>query len=188
MPIGWLEKRFRPDGNAGSVFSIDYIGLFKAGYRLVLLDIDNTLVRHGQDHPSEAAVAAVRRILAAGLACIVVSNARSSRSKVFCERLRVTCVPGAGKPSPRGVLRACRMAGVDPGRTVLIGDQLFTDVAAAHRAGCAAIRVHPLHPAEPLFLRAKRLLERPLVRRFGLDRRYMSLPSPGSGCGMRKEP
>jgi HAD superfamily phosphatase (TIGR01668 family) len=180
MPGSWLENRFRPDGNAGDVDSIDYSGLYAAGYRLVLLDIDNTLVRHGQDKPDNAAVETVRRIREAGLACIVVSNARSSRSKAFCAKLGVTCVPGAGKPSPGGVLRACRIGGTAPDRAVLIGDQLFTDVAAAHRAGCAAIRVHPLHPSEPLFLRVKRLLERPLLRRFCLDVRYMSLPVPKS--------
>lgn len=178
MPGNWLDKWFRPDGNALGVLGIDYIGLYNAGYRLVLLDIDNTLVPHGQDRPDPTAAETVHRILKAGLACIVVSNARSSRSRIFCERLGVSCVPGAGKPSTRGVLRACSLAGVDPVRTVLIGDQLFTDIAAARRAGCASIRVQPLDPSEPFYIYIKRLFERPLIRRYHLEKPYLSLPSP----------
>lgn len=40
------------------------------------------------------------------------------------------------KPHPEGVLKACTMSGVDPGRAVMIGDTP-TDIEAGKRAGCA---------------------------------------------------
>jgi HAD superfamily phosphatase (TIGR01668 family) len=177
----WLGRRYRPDGNADSILDIDFDAVSAAGYRLVLLDIDNTLVMHGKDQPDATAMEAVRRVRMAGMDCIVVSNARSSRSRVFCDRLGVDCISYAGKPSPRGVLEACRRKDVPAGFAVLIGDQLFTDVAAARRSGCASILVRPRSRTEPFLLKLKRLLEQPLVRCFRLDRLYMALPSPHTG-------
>lgn len=177
----WLGRIYRPDGNADNILGIDFDEVYTAGYRLVLLDIDNTLVAHGKDRPDETAIEAVRRIREAGLDCTVVSNARSSRSKVFSDRLGVDCISYAGKPSPRGVLEACRRKGVPASLAVLVGDQLFTDIAAARRSGCASIRVRPRSRTEPFPLMLKRLLERPLIRWLGLDRLYMTLPSPHTG-------
>ena len=177
----WLGRMYRPDGNVDSILDIDFDAVSAAGYRLVLLDIDNTLVMHGKDQPDETAIEAVRRIRMARLDCIVVSNARSSRSKVFCDRLGVDCISYAGKPSPRGVLEACRRKGVPAGFAVLVGDQLFTDIAAARRSGCASILVRPRSRTEPFPLMLKRLLERPLIRCFSLNLQYMTLPSPHTG-------
>ncbi len=181
VALRWMEKTWRPDGNVADILDIRFPDLFDAGYRLVLLDIDNTLVSHGLKLPDDHSFEAVARIRAAGLECIVVSNARSSRSRTFSERLGVECVSYAGKPSPRGVLEACRRMGIHPDRSVLVGDQLFTDIAAARSAGAASIRVQPLSWSEPPHMHFKRVLERPLLRWFRLDNTYMALPVPRSG-------
>ena len=174
----WIDRCWRPDGNTTDILDLDFAAIRAAGYRLVLLDIDNTLVPHGTAKPDERAFETVSRIRSAGLECMVVSNARSARSKRFSDQLGVDSLPYAGKPSPRGVLSACKSKGIPPAQTVLIGDQLFTDIPAARRAGAGSIRVEPISRREPPHVVLKRIIERLLHHRFGLERAFLSLPSP----------
>lgn len=55
-----------------------------------------------------------------------------------------------GKPEPHMVLDALARLGTDPARTVMIGDQVRTDVAAGKAAGVRTIQVTTGVPAEPL--------------------------------------
>ena len=59
-----------------------------------------------------------------------------------------------------------RDMGTDKSDTVLMGDQVFTDVWAAHNAGIRAILVPPINDKRDLLTRFKRLLERPVLRKY----------------------
>jgi predicted HAD superfamily phosphohydrolase YqeG len=50
-----------------------------------------------------------------------------------------------------------------PSQCAAIGDQVFTDVLAAHLEGCIAVVVSPIKDLENLFFRSKRTLERPFM-------------------------
>ena len=50
--------------------------------------------------------------------------------------------------------------------TIFIGDQILTDVCAAHNAGIRAILVPPINDKKDLFTKFKRLLERPIQRKY----------------------
>lgn len=58
---------------------------------------------------------------------------------------------GAPKPSPEPLWHACRLAGVEPGRTLYVGDHR-RDIEAARNAGMpsAAAGWGYLHPGDPL--------------------------------------
>ena len=44
--------------------------------------------------------------------------------------------------------------------TIFVGDQLFTDIYGANRAGIPTILVKPIHPKEEIQIVLKRYLER----------------------------
>ena len=48
----------------------------------------------------------------------------------------------------------------DPAHTLFVGDQLFTDVFGANRAGIPSCLVRPIHPKEEIQIVLKRYLER----------------------------
>ena len=50
--------------------------------------------------------------------------------------------------------------GCDRTNTLFVGDQLFTDVWGAKRAGIYSILVKPLHPKEEIQIVLKRYLEK----------------------------
>ena len=47
--------------------------------------------------------------------------------------------------------------------SIFIGDQIFTDVLAAHNVGIKAVLVPPIKDKTDLFTKFKRLLEKPIL-------------------------
>ncbi len=168
MLQSWVEK-LKPDRIYPSIEQIDFRSLRAQGIRLVLLDIDNTLVRHGSHQPDAYARRAVESIQNAGLVPVIVSNAKPSRARTFAAGLGIDCIDRANKPATTGLLRACRQAGIDPSAAAMIGDQLFTDILAARRARVLAILVQPLDPREIWNVAFKRWFEAPFLRRYAKD-------------------
>ena len=78
----------------------------------------------------------------------------------FNDRVQVRFIENAHKPSVKNYRRAMEMMGTDESDTVFIGDQLFTDVYGAKRAGIRSILVKPIHPKEEIQIVLKRYLER----------------------------
>ena len=66
----------------------------------------------------------------------------------------------AHKPSTKNYIKAMELMQTDRGNTVFIGDQLFTDVWGAKRAGIRNILVKPIHPKEEIQIVLKRYLEK----------------------------
>ena len=60
----------------------------------------------------------------------------------------------------KNYVRAMEIMGTDKSNTVFIGDQLFTDVWGAKRAGIHNILVKPIHPKEEIQIVLKRRLEK----------------------------
>jgi HAD superfamily phosphatase (TIGR01668 family) len=80
-----------------------------------------------------------------GLTLFVLSNSRRShRCPDFCKALGVPCRRRSKKPSTLGFMETMARYGVTPEQTVMLGDQIFTDVLGANRAGVAVWEVRPI--------------------------------------------
>jgi len=66
-----------------SLAHVDFEELRRQGIRVVLLDIDNTLSKHGSAVGGTYAVDQVARIRELGLECVIISNAIYKRAKTF---------------------------------------------------------------------------------------------------------
>lgn len=164
-----LLRRVCPTAAVDSVLRLEPCGLVRRGKRLLLLDVDNTLLAwKGRQVPQDVAqwVAAV---LHAGLRVCVVSNTkRPKRLRALCEALGVPFVRDRFKPSRRMFLLAMERYGATPDETIMVGDQLFTDVLGARRAGIEAVWVQPVSEREFVGTKLSRLGER--ILRHWLDR------------------
>jgi hypothetical protein len=155
----WLKNHFKPDQICSGVDQIDYKALFKTGKRLILLDIDNTLAIHGSKHADDFARKAVSDMHSEGFRIIILSNAKRKRARMFADSIGLEAEGMARKPSPRVLLAVCRKSGIDVSEVCMIGDQIFTDIWAAKRAGTYAILVRPRSDQESPHIRLKRLVE-----------------------------
>ena len=70
------------------------------------------------------------------------------------------------KPFKKNVLNAMKDMGTNVDNTILMGDQVFTDVWAAHNAGIKAILVPPINDKRDLLTKFKRLLEKPIMKKY----------------------
>lgn len=66
----------------------------------------------------------------------------------------------AHKPATGNYKRAMELMGTDLSSTIFVGDQLFTDVWGAKRAGIHNILVQPMNPKEEIQIVLKRYLEK----------------------------
>lgn len=160
-----MFERFFPDRYVASTYVIDFEKLYEKGFRGLIFDIDNTLVPHGApaDDRAEKLFAGLKRI---GFCCCLISNNQEPRVKMFNEKIQVDYIYNAHKPSVKNYRKAMEIMGTDTSNTVFIGDQLFTDVWGAKRAGIPSILVKPIHPKEEIQIVLKRFLERIVLRSY----------------------
>lgn len=154
-----MLESFYPDEYLDSAYGIDYKKLSEEGYRGVLFDIDNTLVPHGAP-ADERAVAFFEMLRKLGFSTCLISNNKKSRVQPFADAVGSVYIENAHKPSRKNYLEACRKMGTDAKNTIFVGDQLFTDVYGAKRAGIRSVLVKPIHPKEEIQIVLKRYLEK----------------------------
>ncbi len=152
-----------PKASASSAYAIDYRSFYAAGYRGVIYDIDNTLVRH--DAPANSrAIALFRHLKAIGFSVGIISNNAQKRAEMFADRVGAdVCIWLAGKPEKDGYLKAMTVMGTEPGTTMFVGDQLFTDILGANRAGAFSVLVPPLYKDTYIHIMIKRWFEKPVL-------------------------
>ena len=93
---------------------------------------------------AQGAAEVLQRIATAGLATALLTRNTREAMGIILERfglrfdLTWSREDGPIKPSPISVLAACRHLGVQPARTLCVGDYLY-DLQAANAAGCQSV-------------------------------------------------
>ena len=145
-----------------STYHIDFDKLYKVGYRGIIFDIDNTLVPHGAP-ADERAIALFTHLKELGFSCMLLSNNKEPRVKMFNDAVHVNYMYKAGKPKPSGYRKAMETIGTNTTNTIFVGDQIFTDVVGANLAGIRTFLVKQIHPNEEIQIVLKRFLEKPIL-------------------------
>lgn len=155
----YMLKRFYPGEYLESAYKIDFAKLYAEGYRGIIFDIDNTLVPHGAP-ADERAKALFESLKKMGFQCCLLSNNKEPRVKMFNDEVQVNYIFKAGKPKASGYQQAMKIMGTSRENTLFVGDQIFTDVYGANRAGIRTILTQPIHPKEEIQIVLKRYLEK----------------------------
>ena len=139
---------FRAGFLADNIYEISGAALGRRGIRLLLADLDNTLVPYGVPLPDEKLKGWRDELAAHGVTLFILSNTRhESRPRTFAQALDVPYIGHAGKPKTASFVKAMEQMGVAPEQTAIVGDQIFTDVLGGNRAGVATILVKPIRLA-----------------------------------------
>jgi HAD superfamily phosphatase (TIGR01668 family) len=151
---------FEPDLEFETIAAVPIEDLWNRGFRGIIVDLDNTVCGY---HQSTLAPGVREWVLAAkarGFRLALVSNNFSERVAAIGAELDVPAVPSALKPLPQGFLRALAHLGTRRSQTVVIGDQLFTDVLGAKILGLHAVLTHPIIAHDFPLTRVLRFMER----------------------------
>jgi hypothetical protein len=155
----------RPDRTAARLADISSALLAAEGVRGIILDLDNTTLGYGREDIAPETKAWVAQALETGFSLVLLSNNFTGRTRRVSEELGIPAIAGALKPLPHGFRRARALLGTEKAQTIVIGDQLFTDVLGAHFAGLRAILTNPIEARDWLGTRALRFLERVFLGR-----------------------
>ena len=154
--------RFLPDFVFRKLTDIPPSFFAERGLKLILLDFDNTMLPYTTNVPSRELLDWMERMKAAGITLCIVSNSRKARVPAFSETYGVACVTRAAKPDTRGIREAMERFGAKQSETALVGDQMYTDVLGAKRAGVTALIVKSIHN-HTIWLKLRHLLEVPVL-------------------------
>ena len=153
-----------------SVYEVDFDRLYKKGIRGLIFDIDNTLVPHGAD-ADERIEKLFGELKKMGFKTFLLSNNKLERVKRFNANIRSLYIYKAGKPNAVNYIKAMRMMGTGKENTVFIGDQLFTDIWGAKKAGISTILLNPIDKKEEIQIVLKRYLEKIVLNAYEKERK-----------------
>ena len=154
-----MFQQFYPREDYASTYEIPFEEYYRKGYRGILFDVDNTLVEHDQP-ATQPAIALFESLRQMGFSTCLISNNKDYRVQPFADAVGSDFVYKAGKPSPRGYEEGMRRMKTDRQSTLFVGDQIFTDIWGANRAGIYSILVKQIARHEEIQIVLKRKLEK----------------------------
>lgn len=140
---------FVPAHAVNSLQEVDLDRLWTAGKRLILVDVDHTLVKWKSMDFAQPVLDWIARAKGMGFEFCIISNTRRvHRLQKLSQMLEIETVRGRFKPSRAMFRLALIKFKRKPEEAVMIGDQLMTDILGANRAGIDAIWVRKMEGKE----------------------------------------
>lgn len=137
------------------------------GVDALLVDMDDTLVASDAEVENGAGPEWLAAIANSGVSVAVLSNGTRKRAKRLAEMTGVKVLPLSGKPFAWSFRRGlAALGGVAPERVAMVGDQLFTDILGAKRAGLKTVLVRPLSKGKLPHTRLVRHIERMVLKEY----------------------
>ena len=170
------RKKHLPDKYKKSVFEIDFFSLYNAGFRVVFLDIDISLIYYTKAKPTKKVIELIADIEKIGFEIVLISNNYKKRVKIFAEPLNKPAVHYAMKPFKCGYKRGLKKLSekYSPQQIISVGDQLLTDVRGSNKMGFYTILVKPLERKSDVWTtKINRFLERRIIRK--IKKKYPKL-------------
>ncbi|MHA0855729.1 YqeG family HAD IIIA-type phosphatase [Paenibacillus sp. CMAA1364] len=133
-----------PRLRVNTVFDIDLEDLYAKGYRGIITDLDNTLVGAKAPLAHPELLTWFELIKKKGFQLIIVSNNHLARVSDFATPLDIQFVHEARKPSLKPFQKAMKMMGLSNTETIMVGDQMLTDVFGGNRLKLYTVLVQPI--------------------------------------------
>lgn len=162
-----MNHLFLPDQWVDSYEQLDLPALHQRGVRVLLCDVDNTLSRLQEQECSLEADAFLRRVKAAGIQPVLVTNnTKKHLDAVFGGHSAGKSYTFCCKPLPFSIWRVLKDCQASVGQAAILGDQLCTDMAAGNLAGIQTILTRPLQKAERGDTKIMRRIEKVLIAHY----------------------
>ncbi|MBI0576424.1 YqeG family HAD IIIA-type phosphatase [Neobacillus cucumis] len=161
-----MLKQFLPDEHVKSILDINPNELKKRGIKGIITDLDNTLVEWDRPNATPQLISWFDEMKKHNILVTIVSNNNEDRVKAFSDPLRIPFIFRARKPMGPAFQKAISQMGIKKEETVVIGDQLLTDVLGGNRSGLYTILVVPVAQTDGFFTKFNRFAERRIMNWF----------------------
>ena len=155
-------KIYRPDIYQKDVFSINYKNLKNKKIKVLIYDIDDTLIPSNEIKLKKETINLITK-LKKDFKIILLTNSPSFRSNKIKNQLDVDCYSLSMKPLKYNLNKI--MKNYDKKDVVLIGDRLLTDIKLANNYNIMSILVDPITNHNFILVKIMKILkEEPLYK------------------------
>lgn len=164
--ISKFFRNFYPTYTFDKVENIPYDLLKELGIKLILLDMDNTLIDNRGNY-SKDLKKWIKYIKSKGIKTYILSNSISeTRVKKIAKELGMKYYYKASKPRLKGYHHIINETKIDKENILMIGDQMFTDICGGNRFGIKTVLVKPINKKEIIISRIKRPIEKMILKHY----------------------
>lgn len=149
-----------------NITEIDITFLKKQNIKLLILDVDNTLIDYEQNL-SEEVKQWSKNLLGQGMKLYLLSNSNNKEKlEKVSKKLGVPYELFAKKPLKSGFLKVQKITNEKTENIGIIGDQIFTDIIGGNRCKFFTILVDPIKPKDYWYTAWKRPLENKIKSKY----------------------
>lgn len=142
-----IVRFLKPDQVESSLRKVDFNYIKKMGKTNIIMDLDETLIPRSMNDISPDVYTFISQLKYNGFKiCLTSNNRHPLRLEYIGRTLGVPAIPLAFKPLPFGYNKAMRLMGSNNRNTVVIGDQILTDILGGKILNIYSIYVHPISP------------------------------------------
>lgn len=153
-----------PNNYVKSIYDINYESLKKNNYKNLIFDIDNTIMPVNDIIVTKELEDFFRKIKKEFNICIL-SNNDENRVNPVKEKLDVVGFANAKKPSKYAYKKALELLNSDASNTVMIGDQMLSDIVFANRYNLYSILVEPYKKKYDIKTGTSRVLQNIIMKK-----------------------
>lgn len=162
-----MLKNFYPNYVFEKVENIPYELISKEGIKLILMDMDNTII-DSKGKYSKDIKKWIKFMKSKNIKLYIVSNSFSQKVvKRIAKELGVRYFYKASKPSTKAFKKVClEFPDISKDEILMIGDQLFTDIWGGNRFNIKTILVKRINKKEIFVSRLKRPIEKIILNHY----------------------
>lgn len=160
-----IFRNLYPDYIYKNVEDIPHQLIKENNIKLILFDMDNTLVNHEYMYTDELKEW-IKYIKNEGVMLYIFSNSRvGSAVKRIASELGMKYKYKVAKPRLSGYKKIVEETNIQKENIIMIGDQIFTDIWGGNRFGIKTVLVKPIAKKEGIITKVKRPLEKIFLRK-----------------------
>ena len=148
-----------PKGYFESVQEITIQYIIKNKIKVLILDVDNTLIDYYENLSKEVEEWA-KNLRGQGVKLYILSNSnKKEKVEKVAKKLEIPFKNFAMKPFKKGFLEIQKEIQEEPEHIAVVGDQIFTDILGGNRCNMFTILVDPINQKDYWYTAWKRPIE-----------------------------
>lgn len=147
-----------------NIYEIDYEKLKNKGYKNIIFDIDNTLLPVNDINVSKDLIDFINTLKKDFNICIL-SNNDNWRVEPVKEKLGVNGFANANKPNKIALDKALKLLSSNEKDTVMVGDQMLSDIVFANKYKLYSILVEPVKNKYDIKTGTSRILQNIIMKK-----------------------
>lgn len=160
-------KNYIPTECYKTVYDIDFNKLYETGKRILLFDLDNTLISYREFKLPSKVLGLFASLEQRGFKIVLISNNTTNRLLTALDGAKIDFIANAKKPLKIGFNKLYSLyPNFKKQEVILIGDQLMTDCLGANSFGIDVILVKTIErESEKWYTKINRRLEKRVLKR-----------------------